>query len=343
MPMDAPEFDDYVAVVRRLPLTERSSPVNANRAEALQRVDETTEMFFSALTLGMQAGEFARARDLFLHFAKEAEEAGRIAGGAGTYAMVSRCHNALGDLDLAADAYQHSLALAGKLAGDPLLGAQSIPAQQVVAALDELRLARGTEVAESVALARGLGGQVPLEIQWARASLDAAVARIFAMSGHIEEAVTLLDNLSRCLDRIPAWDVNNVRLTCDAAHALWAMARTDHLDIIERNLREKVIAPDFRYPMFDGRMALARLCALSGRFDEASDWFAKARTVLDEQGARPLRAITDYDEALMYVRRNAPGDHARALHLLDAAMRQFNDIGMPGWIQRAEDLRSELS
>ena len=137
--------------------------------------------------------------------------------------------------------------------------------------------------------------------------------------------------------------MNNVRLTCDAAHALWALQRTDHLDVIERNLREKVIAPDFRYPMFDGRMALARLCALSGRFDEAGDWFARARSVLDEQGARPLRAITDYDEALMYARRNATGDRALALPLLDAAMRQFNDIGMPGWTRRAEDLRSELS
>ena len=61
------------------------------------------------------------------------------------------------------------------------------------------------------------------------------------------------------------------------------------------------------------------------------------------QGARPLRAITDYDEALMYARRNAPGDSARALPLLDAAMRQFADIGMTGWAQRAEDLRATLT
>jgi hypothetical protein len=34
-------------------------------------------------------------------------------------------------------------------------------------------------------------------------------------------------------------------------------------------------------------------------------WFERAREVLDQQGARPLRAITDYDEALMYARRGA--------------------------------------
>ena len=32
---------------------------------------------------------------------------------------------------------------------------------------------------------------------------------------------------------------------------------------------------------------------LQGRYDEAREWFAQARAVLDEQGARPLRAITE--------------------------------------------------
>ena len=128
------------------------------------------------------------------------------------------------------------------------------------------------------------------------------------------------------------------RIACDAAETLWLTERTDHIEVIERNLREKVIEPDFRYPMMDGRLALARLCALQQRYDEAAEWFAKARAVLDEQGARPLRAIVDYDEALMYARRGAPGDAERARPLLDAALRQFRSLGMPGWIRRAEAL-----
>ena len=128
------------------------------------------------------------------------------------------------------------------------------------------------------------------------------------------------------------------RIACDAAETLWLTERTDHIEVIERNLREKVIEPDFRYPMMDGRLALARLCALQRRYDEAVEWFAKARTVLDEQGARPLRAIVDYDEALMYARRGAAGDPERARPLLDAALRQFRTLGMPGWIRRAEAL-----
>src|SRR5262249_24679732 len=108
-----------------------------------------------------------------------------------------------------------------------------------------------------------------------------------------------------------------------------------------RNLRGKTIAPDFRYPHVDGRLSLARLCALQGRYDEAVEWFAKARAVLDEQGARPLRAIVDYDEALMYARRGAAGDRERAVPLLETALRQFRALGMPGWIRRAEHLLHE--
>jgi tetratricopeptide (TPR) repeat protein len=131
-------------------------------------------------------------------------------------------------------------------------------------------------------------------------------------------------------------------VACFAADALWAAERTDHLDVIERNLRQKVVEPDFRCAGVDGRLSLAHLCAVSGRFDEASEWFARARAVLEEQGARPLRALADYDEALMYARRGAAGDHERALPLLDAALAQFRDIGMTGWLRRAEDLRNQL-
>ena len=127
-------------------------------------------------------------------------------------------------------------------------------------------------------------------------------------------------------------------IACNAAATLWCAERIDHAECLERNLRNKVIAPDFRYPMVDGRLALAQLCALQRRYDEAAEWFAKARAVLDEQGAHPLRAIVDYDEALMYARRGAAGDAKRAAPLLEAALRQFRDIGMPGWIRCAESL-----
>jgi hypothetical protein len=87
---------------------------------------------------------------------------------------------------------------------------------------------------------------------------------------------------------------------------------------------------------------MARLSALQGRHDEARDWYAQSRAVLEEQGARPLRAITCLDEAVMYLRRAAVGDLERARVLSGDAVQQFEVLGMTGWAQRAERLDQRL-
>jgi hypothetical protein len=133
-------------------------------------------------------------------------------------------------------------------------------------------------------------------------------------------------------------DSGEAKMACDAASAIWPLGNVDQIEVIGRNIREKVVAPDFRYPMQDARLSLARLCALRGHYGEAADWFSKARAVLEEQGACPLRAIADLDEALMYLRRNADGDRQQAWPLLNAATTQFRALGMTGWLRRAESL-----
>src|SRR5262249_20637387 len=67
--------------------------------------------------------------------------------------------------------------------------------------------------------------------------------------------------------------------------------------------------------------------------------FAAARMELDEQGARPLRAIVDLDEARMKLRRDAKGDRRHANLLRQSAREQFVRIGMTGWVRRADSLR----
>ena len=119
------------------------------------------------------------------------------------------------------------------------------------------------------------------------------------------------------------------------------LERLDHIAAIERVLRDKLLPADFRGTV-DSRLALARVCALTGRHDEAHRWFAEARLTLDEEASRPLRAVCDFDEALMYARRNRAGDAGRARPLLAAARNQFEDIGMTGWLGRAEQLEAQL-
>jgi tetratricopeptide (TPR) repeat protein len=188
----------------------------------------------------------------------------------------------------------------------------------------------------------GTTGPVVPALAWAAGFLYAISGRIDARLGRAELALRRLELLVPWLERAPAWTIHYPMMASHAVDILCLLERTDHAAGIEDVLRAKVIEPDYRDSMVDGRLALARLCVLQGRHDEARRWFAEARQVLTEQGARPLLAIADYDEALLYLRRGGQGDLDRARHLLDAAGRQFEAIGMTGWIRRAEELTQQV-
>jgi DNA-binding CsgD family transcriptional regulator len=171
------------------------------------------------------------------------------------------------------------------------------------------------------------------------ASTRARAALVYAHMGGVDDSVKMIDSTIAAIESgAPAGEFYPVTVM-SAAEALWVLRRTDHIETIKVNLLEKVVHPDFRYPMHDSRRSMGQLCALLGRHDEARQWFEEARKTLDSDGQRPLRALVDFDEALMYVRRGRRGDRERASPLLDAALEQFNAIGMTGWVLRAEELK----
>lgn len=342
LPVDEPDFETWIRVLRGLTPDER--PFTAGRPFPMleSREQISTEMHTRAGTLGqataafLVAGDARRALTIYRDLLASAVREGRIAQQVAIHAFIARCLNVLGELAEARSSYDQGVALTARLPGP------SVHAQQLIAALAEMRIASGEELDTTVALVEALLQQDAPELRWVRAVVFAAGAVAFAQAGREAEALATLARALPAIQRTPVGDGNLPWVICDCAWALWIIERTDHIDVIERNLRDKVVGPDLRYPMRDGRTALARLCALQGRHDEASRWFSEARKVLEEDGARPMRAIVDYDEALMYARRAADGDGERALPLLDAAMQQFNDIGMTGWIRRADELLERL-
>jgi tetratricopeptide (TPR) repeat protein len=279
-------------------------------------------------------GDYRTAKEVYRQSAERAEREGDIGFAVSAWANVPRCCYALGELAEGDAALARCEALAPRLTGTSVLSALAA------------RAAAGLVRGEFESLLAEFGARVTqprLEERWAAGPLRAAGAAVMAFAGHTDAAISLLATVIPALERAEGSFANYTGMACCAADTLWAAERTDYLEVIERNLREKVVEPDFRYGAVDGRLSLARLCALSGRFEEAAEWFAGARAVLEEQGARPLRAVADYDEALMYARRAADGDRERALPLLDAALAQFREIGMTGWVRRGEDLRKQVS
>ncbi len=337
VPLASPQYDEWRRVVESLPPPERFFPLfMRTRAEALAWLDRLPEQE-AAVALTFIVGDWRRALPLWEASAATCDQQGQLAGMVFATAMQARCQNVLGDFVAARATYERGVALAARVPQE------SANTQQIVAALDEMRYAAAEEIDLGEALVRFLLMQDQPELRWARAAVYAAGARIYAIAGRTDEAIDLVARTVPAVERAPGWEGNYPRTACDGATALWLSGRTDFVDVFERGVREKVVVPDFRYPMQDARTALGRLCALQHRWDEAAQWFAEARRVTDEQGARPLRAIVDHDEGLMYVRRGAPGDRGRAVPLLNAAIAQMSEIGMTGWVARATRVLADAS
>lgn len=74
--------------------------------------------------------------------------------------------------------------------------------------------------------------------------------------------------------------------------------------------------------------ALAMLEWTLENFDNAEANFIKAQKMARDHGARPVRAIVQFDYARMLIARNRPGDRQAALELAGAALVSAREIGM---------------
>lgn len=275
-------------------------------------------------------GDFAAALPRFEAAAATAHSLGQLAWELYCRSGAARCYAALGDLPAAAAAIHAADDLANRMAGERT----SWQLTTHLGAHDALAMAldRGWEQVLAAASPLLKSGQP--EHQWALATLGAAHARGHARLGNASIALPLLPRAVGALRQAPTWAPNFLRTACDVAETLWLLGTREHIPEVEAALQAAVRA-DFRFPMMDPRLALARLYALDGRDEQAMHWFSASREVLDAQSARPLRAIVDHDEAHMHIRR---GDGATAAPLVAAAADQFRDLGMEGWTRRISKL-----
>jgi class 3 adenylate cyclase len=283
------------------------------------------------LALVLLAGDCRRGLPQWQERAVDAERSGRIALAMESWAFVARCQIAMGEFTAARAAYDRAIAFAARFnrPSFQLVNLMSVR-YDFLFALDD-----GWAEIIKVPGEDDMLGNPPFELKWALAAAYATAAHALAQQNQFEQAGQILAAVRDPLLRGAPWGFTYCFTACEAAAVIWQTGCTEHIEVVEESLL-KILTPDFRYPSRDARLSMARLCAVQGRYEEANQWFGKACDVLDEQGWRPLRAIADYDRALMYLRRGAPGDDARAEPFLRASLAQFRELGMTGWIRRAE-------
>jgi tetratricopeptide (TPR) repeat protein len=331
-PTDTAERREAAEIASRLtlPYLDRLFFGNYGIITPRSREDALTRFRDDPIIQNGGAGDFTRALALWQQWLADCRRHGRIVSAADAWTQIARCHNALGDFSAARAAGDEAMSIAARFSGESFLSIQSV---SIMVLQFEIRLATDDHWEELLRYA-DVGQRRAAETAWVFGALQAGMARLFAGMGQEEDALASLKMPVDLLDKAPLSDPY-VFAICDVVGTLWVLGRADHTAVLERNLRDKVLGPDLRFPMRQPALSMAHVSALQERWDEASAWFARARVQLEETRARPLRALTDYDEGLMFLRRSSRGDRRRAEPLLRKALEQFRRIGMTGWTAKA--------
>lgn len=331
MILGTPDQLHVARALRNLPASDRPPTVSNILLAFESREDVLATAPDEPEALAFWAGEFLLALRLVGPLADDDEEAGRIESAIVHRCTEARCLNALGRFDASDVAFRRGVDLLRRLVGP------SIFAGHLLRVDEERSAAIGEDWGRSRVDLRDV-----IDVRsrnWYSVAQGVSSARSMAHLGSTDEAIEHLTPALPAIDAAPAWTENYMRIIDTAAEIHWIAGRDDHASLIERNAREKLLRPDFRYPMTDLRLTLARLVAVQGRLDEAAEWFDRAREVLDEQHALPLRAIVDHDEGIVEARM---GHTEAARALLTVAHQQAISLGMHGWARAASSTIAKL-
>ena len=171
--------------------------------------------------------------------------------------------------------------------------------------------------------------------RWVATAIRAGAALTRAWLGDDPDAVlAATEDVLPAVEGAAGYAPNYPLIVHSAVAAHWWSERTDHLDVLRRNLETKVLEPDQRYLETDGRWIAARIASLEGRHDDARRWFDAARGELEADGALGLLAGVEFDAALAESRAGTAGDLARFASAADRMHELTTHPLMAAWRER---------
>ena len=165
-----------------------------------------------------------------------------------------------------------------------------------------------------------------------------AAAYAHARSGDAAAARRYLSWIVPPLGTLDSRTINQGASVFFAGAAAWELGQAEDAGELRRLAVDLIASDVCDHAPVSSELTAARMAALLGDVEEARSFFEHARGVLDRRGTRPLRAIVDYDEAIVL----RPQDPGAAAVLLESARTEFAALGMKGWLDRADALLRPL-
>ncbi len=291
--------------------------------------------------LGYWIGAFEEAAGMYGEWARRYRDRGGLSQASLLFAVIAEIEAARGAMREARVALNEAHEIKAQLTALAYPGAEMASVHldyHLRAAHDDVNYVTGLNVRDENSGDKKLFAA--FRRSWTMATPTALLANKIAVQGRRNEALQMINMIMPALRSVPGWAFSYTRGISDAASTLFEVEDTTLAPELESLLRAKTLRPDFRCPQANAHLSLARLLAVQGQSSQAHEEFDLARTSLDQDVALPLRAIADFDEARMWIRKREPQATARGQALLVASIDQFRWIGMPGWLDRAEELRN---
>lgn len=261
----------------------------------------------------------------------EALRSGRIATAALFAAFHARGLRVLGDHD-EADA-----ALATAAALLPRISERSNGAFQVLASYAFAGWIRGAPLdLEQTGI--GLDRTEDPNTRWAGIAVLAGSAYTTAWLNGDAVAIRHIGTVLPAVEGAPGTAPNYPLIVHFAVGVHWWLERRDHLEVLRRNLEDKILAPDQRYLETDGRWIAARVASLEGRHEDARAMFDAARAELVAEDMRGLLVGLEHDAALAESRAGVAGDRERFDAAVAAARAGIDHPAMHPWLPRLDAL-----
>ena len=275
-------------------------------------------------------GAFVEAEEVCIRLLELGERVGSVPPRAFGLLYLTHVHAARGDLASAHGSLSRSGELIDRLGSGHRLRVLHGFAEFMLAQFADFDLERLARIETE----RAFDARTPAWITLLHAS---AAAYAHARSGGAAQARRCLGWIVPALAELDPRTINQGGAVFFAGGAAWELGDAEHAGQLKKLALDLIASEVADYTPISSELTVARTAALLGDLDEARAAFERARAALEARGARPLRAVVDYDEALVLRLHDA----AAATRLLEAARSEFAELEMTGWLERADrQLRS---